>query len=130
MFIVLNAKPFWRLFLNNFIMTNKDIHKLYEHCKLRAKERYDYSLTRKSFETISLDIRNFKYPGINIMLFSDVSSKRNQHWIVKHDNKWFYVVYDMFAKFCTTFMPLEDLQKKQMKISRGCIAILKQRNIL
>ncbi|HRW21309.1 MAG TPA: hypothetical protein P5509_04995 [Bacteroidales bacterium] len=108
---------------------NTAYNNLYDHCALRAKERYNYTLSRGDFDTISLNIRKFKRPGIDIMLYADVAAKRNQHWIVEHKGKWFWVVYDIFVKFCITFMPLSDLSNKQIRISRGTRNILKQRGI-
>ena len=102
---------------------------LYNHCQLRAKERYNHSLTRGEFEMISTNIRKFKRPGLDIMMFSDIDSKENQHWIVGLKNKWFYVIYDMFAGFCITFMPIEALHDKQLQIAKGTRELLKKRGI-
>jgi len=110
-------------------MNNLAAHNFYEHCKLRAKERYNYVLTRPDFDTISLNIRKRNRPGIDLPLFKDITAQRNQHWIVQHNKIWFYVVYDTFVKFCITFMPMEDLPKKQLQLNIPTITLLKQRGI-
>ena len=60
---------------------NQIIKSMFEHCKLRAKERYAFDLTRPDYDTMSLTIRNKENLGTNILLFKESFFFCSSHFI-------------------------------------------------
>jgi hypothetical protein len=109
---------------------NQAIKEMFNHCQVRAKERYVYYLNRPEYDYLSLMIRKKLNLGINILLFKDISAKHNENWLIFFKGRYFWVIYDSFQEFIITFMPIEDLEHHTHKMLRGTVSVLKQRRLI
>ena len=79
------------------------------HAKRRGFERYGIVLNQQSYWTLALTIRNSSNGKTNNARFVDRQSNRVTRWFVKHQSRWFPVVYDSKRKTIVTVLPEESL---------------------
>jgi hypothetical protein len=75
------------------------------HATRRARERYGLSLDRETYNQLVKKIRT----GRDVKLL-ERESRRVSHYLVKHEDRWYPIVFDWVRNTIVTFLPNEYMK--------------------